>query len=264
MTANLANTTSALPTLIRPRARSAFSHPALMLPSIARRILPFMVCAAFAGNAAAAEAQDPYEPLNRSIYRFNEQLDRWIMKPVAQGYDTVLPVPVKIMAGNFFSNLNDVTVTVNDLLQLKFAQAASDGSRVLFNTTFGIGGLLDVTERLPKHKEDFGQTMGYWGVPAGPYVMLPFFGPSSVRDGAGLYADSYTNVIWNIQDIPTRNSLYATSKVDARAQLLKQEEVLEEVGDRYTFLRDVYLRNRENLVYDGNPPRERYIDEEDE
>jgi phospholipid-binding lipoprotein MlaA len=207
--------------------------------------------------------KDPYEGFNRGVYKFNDTFDKAILKPVAKGYDAVLPGPVRTMLNNFFSNLDDVGVTINDLLQLKFKQAASDGSRVLFNSTFGLLGLINVTDRLEKHNEDFGQTLGYWGVGSGPYLMLPFFGPSSIRDSAGLYADGYTSVIINTKDVPTRNSLYVTDKVNTRARLLKQEDALDEAADRYAFIRDFYLARRQSLVYDGNPPQEKYIDEED-
>lgn len=210
-----------------------------------------------------SDPRDPFESTNRKIYKFNDALDRNVLKPVAKGYNTVLPEPVKTLLHNFFSNLDDVTVTLNDLLQLKFKQAASDGSRVLFNSTFGIFGLLNVTDRLEKHNEDFGQTLGYWGIGSGPYLMLPFFGPSTIRDGVGLGGDSLTGVITNIPDIPTRNSLYATDKIHVRAELLDREQALDEASDRYAFLRDFYLARRQNLVYDGDPPRAKYIDEED-
>ncbi|KAF0203651.1 MAG: hypothetical protein FD173_1735 [Gallionellaceae bacterium] len=207
--------------------------------------------------------KDPFESTNRKIYKFNDALDRNVLKPVAKGYNTVLPEPVKTLLRNFFSNLDDVTVTLNDLLQLKFKQAASDGSRVLFNSTFGIFGLLNVTGHLEKHNEDFGQTLGYWGVGSGPYLMLPFFGPSSIRDGVGLGGDVLTGVISNIPDIPTRNSLYATDKIRVRAELLDREQALDEASDRYAFIRDFYLARRQSLVYDGDPPKTKYIDEED-
>lgn len=214
-------------------------------------------------SAPNANPKDPYEGFNRGVYKFNDTFDKAILKPVAKGYDAALPGVVKTLLNNFFSNLDDVGVTINDLLQLKFKQAASDGSRVLFNSTFGILGLLNVADRLEKHNEDFGQTLGYWGIGSGPYLMLPFFGPSSIRDGVGLYADGYTSVIINTKDIPTRNSLYVTDKVNTRAKLLKQEDALDEASDRYAFIRDFYLARRQSLVYDGNPPQEKYIDEED-
>ncbi|MDP2805688.1 MAG: VacJ family lipoprotein [Gallionellaceae bacterium] len=210
-----------------------------------------------------ADPKDPYENFNRSVYKFNDAFDRNLLKPVAKGYDTVTPTIVRKMINNFFSNIEDVGITLNDLLQLKFKQAASDGSRVLFNTTFGLLGLINVTERLEKHNEDFGQTLGYWGVQSGPYLVLPFFGPSSIRDGVGLAGDSYTGVITNLQDVSTRNSLYVTDKVNLRANLLETEKTMDDASDRYAFMRDFYMARRQNLVYDGDPPREKYIDEED-
>jgi phospholipid-binding lipoprotein MlaA len=206
--------------------------------------------------------KDPFEPINRKVYVFNTTVDKAIIKPVAQGYAKVMPEPAKIMVNNFFSNLDDVVVTANDLLQCKFIQATSDGSRVVFNSTFGIFGLLNVTSRLEKHNEDFGQTLGYWGLDSGPYLMLPLLGPSSVRDGAGLFGDSFVSAISNTQHVPTRNSLYVLDEFNTRVNLLDREKVLEDSTiDRYSFLRDAYLMRRQNLVYDGNPPRRKYDDD---
>lgn len=207
--------------------------------------------------------KDPFESYNRSAFKFNEALDKNVLKPTAQAYNAAVPDVAKTLLHNFFSNLDDVTVTLNDLLQLKFKQAASDGSRVLFNSTFGILGLINVTERLEKHNEDFGQTLGYWGISSGPYLMLPFFGPSTIRDGSGLAVDGFTGVIPNIPDAATRNSLYVTDKIHLRAELISFESTLDEASDRYAFIRDFYLARRQSLVYDGNPPREKYIDEDD-
>ena len=207
--------------------------------------------------------QDPLEPLNRRVFQFNEVTDKAILKPVAQGYDFVMPEFGKLLVNNFFSNLEDVVITVNDLLQLKFAQAASDGSRVLFNSTFGVFGLFNVTDRLEKHNEDFGQTLGFWGVPNGPYLVLPLLGPSAVRDGVGLYADIQTNPGTHIEHIPTRNQVYVLDKINLRAKLLAQEKVLDTAAiDRYSFIRDSYLQRRLSHVYDGNPPRVKF-DEDD-
>ena len=215
------------------------------------------------GCAGARSPDDPLEPLNRGIYRFNDSIDKAVIKPVAKGYNTVMPLPGKIMVGNFISNLDDVLVTTNDLLQFKFSQAASDGARVLFNTTFGVFGLFNVTQRLEKHNEDFGQTLGYWGMGSGPYLMLPILGPSSVRDGTGLYVDGFASVPYNTNHIPTRNQYYAASGIHRRSAILDQEKVLDEAMiDRYGFIRDTYLLHRKSLVYDGNPPRVRYDDEE--
>lgn len=212
-----------------------------------------------------SKQKDPFESFNRSMYTFNDTVDKAVVKPVARGYDAAMPDTAKILINNFFSNLDDVVVTANDLLQFKFRQAASDGSRVLFNSTFGLFGLINVTNRLPKHNEDFGQTLGYWGVPSGPYLMLPILGPSSIRDGTGLYADSYASVISNTKHVPTRNTAWIVKGVNTRANLLSQEKVLDDaIIDQYSFIRDAYLMRRENLVYDGNPPRQRYKDEDEE
>jgi len=213
--------------------------------------------------SAYTQEKDPMEPFNRKVYAFNDAVDKAVLKPVAQGYAKVVPVSVKMMVNNFFSNLDDVVVTANDLLQLKFIQAASDGSRVLFNSTFGIFGLLNVTDRLEKHNEDFGQTLGYWGMPSGPYLMLPILGPSSMRDGSGLYADSFVSVMGRIKPDPARYETYIAEGFNERVNLLEREKVLDEATiDRYGFMRDAYLMHRQSLVYDGSPPRQKYDDEE--
>lgn len=229
------------------------------------RILLAFSAITLAGCASthARNPADPLESFNRGVYQFNDTVDKAIAKPVAQGYNAVMPVPGKIMVSNFFSNLDDVIITANDLLQLKFAQAASDGARFLFNSTFGVFGLLDVASRLEKHNEDFGQTLGYWGAGSGPYLVLPFLGPSTIRDGVGLYADSFPSKIRHVNHMRSRNQLYLTKAINRRAQLLDQEKVLDEAAlDRYEFIRDAYLLRRQSLVYDGNPPREKYEEEE--
>ena len=228
----------------------------------------YLLCASFALGGCASSpshhAKDPLEPLNRGIYKFNDVVDKAVIKPAAKAYSAALPERVRNMVSNFFSNLDDVVVTLNDLLQLKFAQAASDGTRFVFNTTFGVFGLFNFTDRLEKHNEDFGQTLGYWGVGSGPYLVLPFFGPSTVRDSAGLYVDSKSDLTVRIGHIPTRNQVYTTRVVNLRAGLLDQEKVLEEAAsmDHYAFIRDAYLQRRLSLVYDGDPPREKIPDDE--
>lgn len=231
------------------------------------RIIIVLVTLAMTGCASthANNPADPFESFNRGVYKFNDTLDRAIAKPVAKGYDKIVPDTAKMMVSNFFSNLNDVVVTVNDLLQLKLRQGFSDGMRVLVNSTLGIGGLVDVaSKQLPKHDEDFGQTLGYWGIHSGPYLMLPILGPSSFRDGIGLYADGITSPLYrDVPKIRTRNQLYLTDMVNRRQQLLGDEKIMEgAILDRYTFIRDAYLQRRQNLVYDGNPPRESYDDDD--
>jgi phospholipid-binding lipoprotein MlaA len=228
-------------------------------------LLASLLLSGCTSTSATNNPKDPFEGYNRSMYKFNDTLDKAVLKPVAQGYKTVMPDRVQKMVHNFFSNIDDIFVTANDLLQLKFAQAGSDFTRVWVNSTFGIFGLFDIADRLEKHNEDFGQTLGYWGVGSGPYLVLPLLGPSSVRDGSGLAVDSYYGVVENIEDIPTRNSLWATNKLDQRVKLLDAETVIEDtVVDRYSFIRDAYLMRRQSLVYDGDPPREKYDDDSDE
>ncbi len=222
------------------------------------RILIALVAVALTGCASTRPhtAADPFEPFNRGVYTFNDTLDKAIVKPVAQGYNKVMPDTGKSMVINFFSNLDDVIVTANDLLQFKFVQAFSDGMRVLVNSTVGVAGLVDVASmNLEKHNEDFGQTLGYWGVKTGPYLVLPILGPSTIRDGLGDLGDGQVSLISNTKHVRTRNQLYLAKGIKRRAQLLENESLLDgAVLDRYAFIRDAYLQRRESLVYDGNPP----------
>lgn len=231
------------------------------------RILLALAAITLAGcaSAPAKNPADPLEPFNRGMYRFNDTLDKAIAKPVAQGYKAAMPAPVQMMVSNFFSNMDDAVITINDLLQFKFAQAASDGARFVFNSTFGVFGLFDVAHRLEKHNEDFGQTLGYWGVGSGPYIVLPIFGPSTLRDGTGALLDSGPSKLRRVHHTRTRNQLYLTKAIDHRTKLLDQEKVLDEAAiDRYAFIREAYLLRRQSLVYDGSPPRREYEDYEEE
>lgn len=235
------------------------------MPAFRTGLLLCILALSGCASIASTNPQDPLEPFNRGVYKFNDRVDKAVVKPVAKVYNKVMPEPGRNMVRNFFSNLDDIVVTLNDLLQLKFAQAASDGSRFLLNSTFGIFGLFNFADKLEKHNEDFGQTLGYWGVGSGPYLVLPFLGPSSLRDGTGLYVDGQTNALGQLEDIRARNQLYTTKLVSVRAGLLQQEEVFEDAAniDRYAFIRDAYLQRRLSLVHDGSPPREK-IGEEDE
>ena len=218
------------------------------------------------GCAGARNPNDPLEPLNRGIYRFNDVLDRAVLKPAAKGYVAVMPTPGKVMVSNFFSNLDDIMVTVNDLLQFKLVQGYSDGMRFMVNSTIGVFGLIDVASvgGLKKHDEDLGQTLGKWGVGNGPYIVIPIVGPSTVRDGIGFYADLYLDPMYYINDMSTRNLAYLAQKITRRADLLDQEKVMDEaLIDRYEFIRDIYLLHRQSLVYDGNPPRAHYDEGEE-
>jgi len=238
------------------RTRRPLLTPALLFVSLL-----------LAGCAGAHNPNDPLEPFNRGVYRFNDALDKAVLKPAAKGYSAVMPTTGKIMVSNFFSNLDDIMVTVNDLLQFKLAQGYSDGMRFVVNSTIGIFGLIDVATAtgLKKHDEDFGQTLGKWGIGNGPYLVIPIVGPSTLRDGIGFYTDLYLDPMYYINDMSSRNLAYLTQKVTLRAGLLDQEKVMDEAQiDRYQFIRDIYLLHRKNLIYDGNPPRTRYDDEEDD
>jgi phospholipid-binding lipoprotein MlaA len=209
------------------------------------------------GCATNGDRRDPLEPLNRGIYQFNEAVDKAAIKPVAQGYKEVLPQPVRTGVANFFSNLDDVLVLLNDVLQFKLGQAASDFSRLGWNTTVGVIGLIDVGSRLglEKHNEDFGQTLGYWGIGDGPYLMLPILGPSTLRDTAGRAVDWQFDLVTNYHDVPVRNTATVVKVEDARSRLLQTDKILDEAAiDPYVFVRDAYLQRRRSLVYDGNPP----------
>jgi len=229
-------------------------------------VLGLLSLTLFAGCASAKNPRDPLEPLNRAVYQFNDGLDKAVMKPIATVYREVLPDFMRTGVTNFFNNLYDILTALNGLLQGKIADAASDVGRIAVNTTIGIAGLFDVATEigLEKHKEDFGQTLGRWGIGAGPYLQIPFFGPSSFRDAVGTFADFKIDPIrWIWRDhIATRNSLWGLYFVNLRASLLDSTKILEEAAlDPYEFQRDAYLQRRRNLVYDGNPPSEKEDDE---
>lgn len=202
---------------------------------------------------------DPLERYNRHVTEFNDRIDRAILKPVAQAYTDYVPSPVRDCVGNFFSNLADVPNALNNLLQGKPGVAVSDVCRVVINTTVGLLGCFDIASKagLEKSDEDFGQTLGRWGMGPGPYFVWPFLGPSTIRDSIGRVAGFYTDPVDYVEPVSARNSLWATRIVDTRASLLPADKLLEGALDRYQFIRDAYLQRRRNLVYDGNPPRER-------
>lgn len=208
-------------------------------------------------SVKSADARDPWESMNRSIYNFNDVVDTVAVKPVTQMYVNVVPSLVRTGLHNVVSNLGDVWSMANSVMQLKGQHAAESFMRVSVNTVFGLGGVLDIaTEmRIERHKEDFGQTLGFWGVKPGLYMVLPILGPSTVRDSLAFPADYQGNVARQFSDQATRNSLTAVRVVDVRASLLKTVDTVKEAAlDPYTFVRDAYLQKRENDVYDGNPP----------
>ena len=198
------------------------------------------------------ENEDPWEPMNRAVFRFNDTVDRWAFKPVAKGYRAVTPDVVENGVHNVFRNLGEVRNLANNVLQFKMHDAGVDTARFFFNTTFGLLGFFDVATKmgLQRNDEDFGQTPGAWGVKSGPYVVLPLLGPSTVRDTVSLYPDSYTSAYRQINDVPVRNSMFALNLVDTRASLLSAERLV--TGDKYRFVRNAYLQNREFKVKDGD------------
>jgi phospholipid-binding lipoprotein MlaA len=214
---------------------------------------------ALSACASTGNPRDPLEPINRGIYHFNDGVDHLIVKPAAEIYRGVLPQFVRTGISNFFSNIGDVIVALNNLLQGKVAEAGSDVARVAVNTTVGILGFLDVATELglEKHNEDFGQTLGYWGIGEGPYLVLPFLGPSTLRDTVGLVVDYKTNPVTYVDPNRDRNALYGLWFLSRRAELLETTRILETAAlDPYEFVRDAYLQRRRNLVYDGKPPPE--------
>lgn len=242
---------------------SASPRPSFRAPRFRAALLSAALALSLAGCAStqktASNPDDPLEPVNRVIYSVNDNLDRYFLKPVATGYKTVLPQFVRTGVTNFFSNLNDVVVAVNNLLQGKLNNAAQDATRLAVNSTVGIGGVFDVakTMGLPKHDEDFGQTLGWWGVGPGPYLQIPLMGPSDMRDAVGRVADYEADPIrWGLRhNIPLRNSLWGVQIVNTRANLLDASQMLEDAAlDPYEFQRDAYLQHRNALVHDGDVP----------
>jgi len=211
--------------------------------------------------------KDPWEPMNRAVFGFNESLDDYLLRPVAKGYRWIMPDPLENAVGNVFSNLGDIPITLNNLLQLKFNNALTSSMRVVVNSSFGLGGIIDLASDigLEKHDEDFGQTLGYHGVASGPYLVLPFLGPSTTRDAGGRVLDIATDPVFvgSFFVAPFIGPIVGSTRAaDTRAGLLKSEKTLDEAAlDKYEFVREAYLQRRRNLVYDGNPPKQQ--DEDD-
>jgi phospholipid-binding lipoprotein MlaA len=228
------------------------------------RLRAMLLCAAvflfaLGGCASTGNPSDPLEPLNRGIYKFNDGVDNLFVKPAAEIYRGLVPEIVRTGVSNFFSNINDVIVALNSLLQGKFTQAALDVARIAVNTSAGLLGVIDVATEigLEKHNEDFGQTLGYWGLGSGPYIVLPFVGPSSLRDSVGWLVDLKTDPKSYVDPVRDRNLLYGLNFISRRSELLDAGRLLEVAAlDPYEFLRDAYLQRRRNLVYDGSPPDE--------
>ncbi len=231
-------------------------------------ILIFITCLSASGCATVdgpPNPDDPFESFNRSMFAFNEGADKYVIKPVAKGYNFIMPNAASKAVSNFYSNVDDIVVFFNEILQFKIAAAIATSARFVFNSSFGLLGLIDVASYmdLPKHNEDFGQTLAVWGVGSGPYLVLPLLGPMTVRDTAGLAVDwTYFDPIFNRQTIEQSLVNLTIKYIDIRAGLIKASNILDDtVPDKYAFVRDAWMLRREFLIYDGNPPEEFTEDE---
>ena len=224
------------------------------IPGIAAIVLACAVT-----GAAQAQVYDPLEPVNRVIFTVNDTLDRAIVRPVTQVYVNVVPRLVRNGVSNVFGNINDAFSAINNLLQGKREALGTDMGRVLVNSTFGLGGIFDIASEgnIEKHDEDFGQTLGYWGVGPGPYLVLPILGPSNVRDTAGLIVQSYLDPVNQVTPPENQWELIALRALDTRARLLGTEDLVQGAAlDKYTFIRSAYTQRRRSQVYDGKPPKD--------
>lgn len=235
-----------------------------MKKQIGTRVFLLVFAAALVGGLSgcattANNPKDPFERFNRAMFAVNEGIDV-VVKPIAEGYEAAAPLPVKAGIGNFFGNIWDVWTALNNLLQGKPGDALTDVGRVLVNTTIGIGGTFDIASEMgmEKHAEDFGQTMGAWGIADGPYFFWPIIGPRTTRDTVGWGVDVYVDPVLRLSDVSLRNTLAGVRFIDTRASLLASDKVVEEAAfDKYNYIRDAYLQHRRSEIYDGNPPREK-------
>ncbi|MBK5930088.1 VacJ family lipoprotein [Halochromatium salexigens] len=209
------------------------------------------------------DPRDPWQAYNRAMFKFNTDFDNAFFKPAAQGYQAITPQPIDQGISNFFNNLADITSAVNNALQFKLSRAGSDVGRLVINTTVGLVGFIDVASNMgiPSYKEDFGQTLGYWGIGDGPYFVMPILGPSSVRDTVGFAGDIIVDPLFNLNEDEIYWGLAVLRAIDARAEFLESGDLMDEAAlDRYVFVRDAYLQRRRNLVHDGNPPADEDYD----
>ncbi len=232
------------------------------MQSMIKKLILSCTFAILATGCASTVDRDPLQSVNRGIYKFNDLVDNAVLQPVARTYKAVTPSPIRKGVNNFFSNSGMLTTILNDLLQLKFEHAFVDTGRLIINSTFGLAGLIDVAsmDNIPKRSEDFGQTLGHWGVGSGPYLVLPIIGPSTVRDTTGLVVDRATSdpitYAHNIGEIRLHNQLRAVQLLDVRTQLLDATDIIDDASlDPYAFTRDAYLQRRASMVQDGLVPK---------
>ncbi|MFK5894494.1 MAG: VacJ family lipoprotein [Pseudomonadota bacterium] len=217
-----------------------------------------LILTSCASTTPEGDVADPIEPVNRAVFEFNDTVDKYIAKPIAQTYQYT-PSPIRTGISNFFNNLDDVMTVINDILQFKIQQGVADSARIVFNSSFGLLGLVDIASDwdLPRHNERFADTLGYWGLNSGPYLVIPIWGPSSLRDAPALIFDLYTYPLAYLYPVAHRNSLQGLKMVNTRASLLATTDLTEELAlDPYAFTRNAYYQWRQNQVYDGNPPEQ--------
>jgi phospholipid-binding lipoprotein MlaA len=241
-------------------ATKLIANTAGFMPTI-RLFCLFFLSLSLVGCATGPNAnpKDPLEPFNRGVSKFNDGVDNAVLKPVATAYQKVTPSPVRTGVSNFFGNLQDVWTAVNMAFQLRGQATAETTMRVAVNTVLGLGGILDIASEagLEKQREDFGKTLGRWGVGSGPYIVIPFFGPSTLRDTLATPVDSYGDLLPKIDHVPTRNQALALRIVDTRASLLGASRVVDDVAlDKYSFIRDAYLQRRAASIYGYTPAKE--------
>ena len=249
----------------RPRGQASMRRLRSALGVAVLALLAILTGCATVPPNAGQDPRDPLESFNRQVFEFNEGLDKVVLKPLAEVYGAVLPVPVQDCLSNGFSNLREPSNALNNLLQGKGSEAVSDVCRFAINTTIGLLGCFDVATRmgLEKHREDFGQTLGVWGVGNGPFLVLPLFGPSTIRDTAGFGVETVLDVNFWVNNVSVRNTIFGVRTVSFRHELLKADDLISGAAlDKYTFIRDGYLQRRRNLVFDGNPPREKDLEDE--
>lgn len=224
---------------------------------LGRLLLACVLASLLGACALTRETRDPLENVNRKVFEFNDALDQAALKPVAKVYDKYTPQPVKSCLNNFFFNLTVPTTALNNLLQGKIQDACEDTLRFAFNTVFGLGGCIDIASAMgiEKRREDFGQTLARWGVPSGPYLVLPVLGPSTLRDALTDSTLASIDLKKNIKDDTKYLTVQATDLVVSRSRLLQAESVVNDIAlDRYSFIRDAFLQRRRSAIYDGNPP----------
>jgi len=232
---------------------------------VIRRLAALVAAALLAGCAATPSRVDPLEPFNRAMFEVNDVAEKVVIKPVVSAYTTVIPSPVRTAVSNVFGNIEDLFSAVNGLLQGKTDKAGNDLGRVMVNTLWGLGGLIDVATDagIERGNEDFGQTFGFWGLGQGPYLFIPFFGPTTIRDGSGFLIRVAAGPVGFIPDVPVRNSLYGVGYVDLQAQAKEARAVVDTAAlDRYRFIRNAYLQKRRYDVFDGEPPPQKEEDDE--